>query len=203
MVQGKIRSVVQLTGVCLLTICSSSLFAADDNNYFVAGIGLLSSSEQKNVMSQTYSDYAQSGGGAMINIEAGYSFGISDNVSIMPKINYLAFLAEFRSTNSSVGSMKSNTFFIPGLSLRYDFGQARNRFYISASLGKNSPSSDFSRVNEIKSNGNVTGIAAGFALGHFQFEIGTMKIPVIISTDSVAPTSLDFGGTYFTLKRSM
>jgi len=191
------------TLLCLLIPFSTSLAVADEsNNYFIAGLGFISSSKQDDVLKETYSDYKQSGGGSMINIDIGYSFGVTSNLSIIPKINYAAYRAEFKSNNFPVGSTKSNDFFIPGVSVRYNFSESKNSFYISGHLGKNSASSDFSRVNSIESDGVVTGVSIGYIVGQFHFEIGTMKIPVLIDTDGVPSTSLDFGGTYFTIKRS-
>lgn len=176
--------------------------AAERDSAFEIGLGLVSTPEQNDVIERTYSDYSMSGGGSMLNVELGYSIALGHAISIVPKFNYIAYVAEFVNSNfPGASSSRSNTFFLSGMALRFNVDAGGGHFFVSGYAGNNSASSDFSRINALRENGNVTGFSVGYVFKSFQLEVGTMKIPVIIETDSVPSSEADFGGTFFTLKR--
>ncbi len=180
----------------------SSAIASEPHDYFVFGIGLISSSEQHDIMKQTYSDYSTSGGGSMINIELGYSITVNDHFSIEPKLNLIGYRAKFENSNftSAVGSTKANIFFMPGLSFRYHVSSTSNGFIVSGCVAKNNASSDFSRVKQLEDKGVSSSVSIGYIFGSYELDIGVMKVPVTIETDTITSRDADFGGTFFTFK---
>lgn len=187
----------------ILTTFTCSVFAEEKRprpHYFFASIGFAGSEEQHDIMIDTYSDRNPSGGGNMLHMELGYSFGLAKGFSLAPQLTILAYRAKFTSQFSPTGNIKGNYFFIPAVSARYDIGNLRQSFYVTAQIGKNSASTSFARVNSIDPDGLFTSLAVGFRVSRFHFELGQYKLPVTIDTDSVALTPAEFGGTYFIFK---
>jgi hypothetical protein len=175
---------------------------SNDHNQFELGIGIMSSSEQKDVLDRVYSDAETSGGGAMLNLEIGYAIKFGDHVSVVPNVNWAILRVKTPTLLSGYSNESYNDYLMPGVALRYNFIGHGKGFYVGAKLASVNPtiSDKLSRIDSIESDGKATGFFVGYMFGRLHLEVGKLEIPVKVDASSMPLTKADFGGGYFMLR---
>jgi hypothetical protein len=176
----------------------SNACATEKDNYFELSAGFKSSGDQKDVLSEIYSDAEISGGSAMLSIELGYMVNISDHFSIIPSINWSVMTIKTDTLLDNVQNESYNSYFLTGVSFQYDFSGVDDGFYagIKGASSSISMSDKLSRINSVESDGIATGYYIGYAKSNKRYEFGSENIPVLVDADNTPQMKADFGGVY-------
>jgi hypothetical protein len=182
-----------------LIFSSSNAQNKKHDNFFEVGLGIVSSSQYKDVLVDAYPSI--SGFLEWIDIEFGFGIQLSRNIYLIPKARLLASRIEIQAFSGFPASQKANIVFLPGAALRYNFGSKRNAFYLDGFLNAVFPYSDLSRI-EFESDGIAFGAELGMVFkDEYELGVGFIRVPVRAFSGRVRASNANFGGIGFVLRR--
>lgn len=191
--------------ICMLTFCfsisSSTAQEQRKDNYFEVGLGIVSSSQYKDMLRDAYSSIT--GFLEWLDIEFGYGIPLSKNIHLIPKARLLGSRISIKAYSQFPVSHKANLVFLPGAALRFNFGSTRNAFFLDGFLNASIPHSDLSRI-DFESDGLAFGAELGVIFkNEYELGIGYIRVPVRAFSGSTFASNANFGGFGFVVRRRL
>jgi len=206
-----------------------SIFAANadserkgrKNTGLLFSIGICGSGDYYNVMSSQFSGDL-SGNFNWLNLELGMDFRVYRNLFLEPKLMWFSHEIKSKDMLGMSNSAAVSDIVLPGINAKYYVYQGKSASgnaddlsvgaYLTAGMYMNLPGTDLEDV-KYESGGPAKNLSVGLyvqrSIVYMNFELGTMSIPVKVTTYSIdsygmntvpSTGSLNFGGFFLNLK---